>query len=87
MEKPEVKVYVVVKRSFVLTSVAVFVSLFIGFIASIQYANYAVRKSDQKQCDVIGLFNESYKQLPPSTDLGKKIASAMAKLETDFKCR
>ncbi len=79
--------YLLVPRKTVITIISVFVCLMVGIIASFQYANYVDRQSNQKWCGVVTLFNESYKEIPPTTDLGRKISAAMLQLEGEFKCQ
>ncbi len=78
--------YLLVPRKAVVAIVTALICNFIAVIASFQYANYAVRKNNQQWCEVVSLFNISYKELPPSTDLGQKIAAGMLKLEGGFRC-
>jgi hypothetical protein len=80
------KVYIVLKRRFVRTIITLFIVFIIGVISSFQYANYVDQRSNKRWCDIVTLFNESYKTLPPSTDLGRKISAAMIVLEQDFHC-
>lgn len=66
--------------------VTVCICLVIGIMASFQYANYVDRRSNQKWCDLVGLFNDTYVANPPTTDTGKKIAVKMRQIEDEFNC-
>lgn len=63
-----------------------FACMLIMTILSLQWANYIDKKSNQRWCGVVNLFNEAYKATPPPTDIGKKIAAEMLKLQKDFSC-
>jgi hypothetical protein len=78
--------YLLVSRKAFIAFVTVFITLLIGILASFQYANYVDRKSNGQWCELVGLFNISYKEIPPTTDLGRKIAAAMLRIEEEFKC-
>lgn len=78
--------YILVPRKAVIAVISIFICLMCGVIASFQYANYVDRSSNQRWCELVGLFNTSYKEIPPPTDLGKKIAAAMLHIEEEFKC-
>jgi hypothetical protein len=78
--------YVLVPRKTVMAILTIFICLLIGIIASFQYASYVDRKSNQRWCGVVGLFIDSYKEIPPPTELGKKIEREMLLIEGDFRC-
>lgn len=50
------------------------------------YAHNQARRTEQKFCRVVGVQVEAYRQVPPQTDTGKKIADAMTRLSHDLKC-
>lgn len=70
------------RRVFIVT----FLVLVVGILAAFQYANYVDRRSNQKWCDLVGLFNDAYVANPPNTETGKKIAIKMREIEQEFKC-
>ena len=78
--------YVLIPRKTTIAILTIFVCLLIGIIASFQYASYVDRKSNLRWCGVVGLFIESYREIPPPTELGKKIQAEMYKIEGDFGC-
>lgn len=85
-EKP-VPTFVMVPRKLVIAWVITTALLFTMILLSFQYADYVDRRSNQRWCGLVGLFNESYAERPPETDLGKKIATAMAELPKSFECK
>lgn len=60
--------------------------IFIMVLGAYQYANYVDRSSNQRWCALILLFNDSYRENPPTTELGRTIASEMLKIQKDFSC-
>lgn len=86
MAEREKRVYVMVSRKVAVTLVTVGLCLFLGILASFQYANFIDRKSNQRWCGVVGLFNESYKEVPPTNPTGVKIAKEMFIIEKEFSC-
>ena len=79
-------VYLVIKRRAIIAALTVFICMFIGVIGAFQYADYVDRRSNQRWCGIVSLFNENYAESPPSTTTGKKIAVAMLHLARDFDC-
>lgn len=60
-------------------------SLAVG-VASIQYANYVDEKSNKQWCQVVLTLDDAYRQSPPQTEAGRKIAQEMARMRRDFDC-
>jgi hypothetical protein len=87
MEDPHKQVYITVPRKLAIAVLTSFTCLFIGVIASFQYTDFVDRRSNQRWCGIVALFNSAYVENPPTTNLGKEIAVAMLNLETDFSCR
>lgn len=83
------RIFVIPKRRAVLAIVTALIVLFIGMLASFQYANYVNRQSNQKWCGIIVLFDDTYKEAPPPSDAGKKFAVEFSKLRNapDYNCR
>lgn len=79
-------VYVVVKRRAIATQITVWLVLFIGILASFQYSNYVDRRSNQDWCEIVTIFNDTYKEVPPPTDTGKKFQRAFHTLGDKYKC-
>ena len=78
--------YKVVSKKFVRTALMFFVSMMLIVGISLQFSYYIDKRSNQRWCDIVTLFNETYKQSPPPTETGKKIAAAMLVLGRDFDC-
>lgn len=76
-----------VPRKLVVTAVIAYLCLAIGFIASIQWANYVDRRSNQRLCGVITLSNEAYKSNPKPTPVGQKLGNAMEILSGQYDCQ
>lgn len=54
--------------------------------AGIAYTNYVQRESNRKWCEIIRPLDEAYITTPPTTEVGKKIASSLHGLNHDFGC-
>jgi hypothetical protein len=78
--------YILVPRKAVIAVLTVFICLMCGIIASFQYANYVDRKSNGQWCELVVALNDSYSEIPPTTDLGKKIAAAIFHIKQGFEC-
>lgn len=46
----------------------------------------AIRESNRKWCDVVILFDDTYKSTPPTTAAGQKLAVFFAARRKDFEC-
>jgi hypothetical protein len=78
--------YVMIRKRTIIAAIIAYVSLVALVGISVQVSYYIDQKSNQRWCDIVSLFNESYKEIPPPTDLGKRISAAMLILAEDFKC-
>ncbi len=83
---PEV---IMLRRKALIALITVAAVLFIGIIASFQYANYVDRRSNQKLCRIITLSDEAYIALPPASATGKELAAAFHELRNDpnYRCK
>lgn len=54
--------------------------------ASMAYAARTAAESERKWCGVVGTLDDAYKQTPPQTPAGQKIARDIAQLRLDFGC-
>ncbi len=52
-----------------------------------QYVNYIDRRSDQRTCGLIVLFDNNYTSIPPDSSLGKKNAIDLERVRSEFKCK
>jgi hypothetical protein len=68
------------------TLITALTSIVMGIVA-MQYANYAVRKSTQQWCDVVTTLDDAYKQTPPTSPAGQRLAQEMARLRIKFECK
>lgn len=48
--------------------------------------NRLVQQSEQKWCAIIVTLDDSYKVTPPSTPVGRKLATEMSRLRREFHC-
>lgn len=67
----------------------VYISMFAMCAISIFYADYSVRESGRKFCDIITTVNDAYKDpaVPePTTELGRKLKQNYADLEERLRC-
>lgn len=83
---PHPHLILVPRKAVVALTIAWFV-LFILVIGSYQYANFVDRRSNRHWCGIVTLFNESYKQEPPTTATGKVLEVEFRHLEEDFSCK
>lgn len=81
MSKDKV-VYLMVPKRLIITWIITSSILFLGVVGSVGFTIY----NSQKLCGVVNLFNEAYKDTPPTTALGREIASEMAKLRKSYRC-
>jgi hypothetical protein len=61
------------------------IMLFI-FVNSIWYANHAADRRSHDFCELVVTLDDAYKQLPPQTPIGKKLAVDMHRLRLKLKC-
>ncbi len=67
-------VFITVPRKLIIAWVVVSLVLFIGNILSIQYTNWVDRRSNRYVCELVTFPDEIYKEVPPNTPTGKKMA-------------
>ena len=63
-----------------------FVCAFLAAGASMVYANKVARDSQRQWCGVVTTLDDAYRQTPPQTPAGKKIATDVAELRARFGC-
>jgi hypothetical protein len=85
-DKDDKHVYIMVPRKLVIAVLTAFVVLFIGLLASFQYANYVDRRSNKVWCGIVVLFDDTYKKSPPTFDTGKILAKEFVRIRQDFTC-
>lgn len=74
-----------------LTSIAL--SVLALAIAGVAYTSYvdgqrekSEREADQRWCTLLGTLDEAYSTVPPTTELGRRVALAIHTLRRDLKC-
>lgn len=85
MASPKRK-HIVITKGALYGLIIAYVSVFVVAFVAIQYSNYVDRKSNQRWCSIITTLDDTYKQQPPSTVLGKKLAKDMHELRSEFEC-
>jgi len=81
-----VKRHITITRGALYGLLIAYVCLFAVAFISIQYANYAVRTSNQKWCSMITSLDDTYREQPPATNLGRKLARDFNELRREFEC-
>lgn len=79
--------YLMVKRRFVVAWLIVTLVLFLGILASFQYANWVDRKSNQQWCGIIDVFLDTYKTSPPPTEIGRLLETEFKNIREFYKCK
>jgi hypothetical protein len=54
--------------------------------AGVLYTRHVQRESDRRWCDLLVTLDTAYRSQPPATELGRRVAAAMARLRADFGC-
>jgi hypothetical protein len=67
--------------------VTVFITCLAMNVGSLIYANNVARRSAQQWCSVVITIDDSYKDVPPQTPVGKKLAGEMHELRTKLECK
>ena len=65
---------------------AVFLTLMLATILNVIYTNRIAAQSEKHWCSIIVTLDDSYRKTPPTTEIGKKIATDMHRLREQFKC-
>lgn len=63
-----------------------FVAAIVAAAASMLYTNHAAHESERKWCGVVSTMDDAYRDTPPQTPTGRKIAADIARLRADFGC-
>lgn len=81
------QVFVIVSKKLMLAWFITYATalLFIG-LATL-WANYIDKRSNQRWCGIVVMFDDTYKETPPTTPLGQNLATEFKILRQDFKCK
>lgn len=79
--------YIMVPRKLIVAWITSTAVLFIMVIASFQYSNYVDRKSNTFWCGIVVMFDDTYKETPPPTPVGQKLAIEFSKIRKGYKCK
>ncbi|MEU4367565.1 hypothetical protein [Micromonospora chersina] len=63
-----------------------FVCAFLAAGAAMIYANKVARDSERKWCGIVSTMDDAYRQTPPQTPAGRKLAADIAQLRGQFGC-
>lgn len=50
------------------------------------YMNHVDTESNRKWCSLVVTLDETYRQTPPTTEVGRKVAVSINGLRQDFRC-
>ncbi len=85
-EKNDQVVYIMVPRKFIITLITIAAVCLIAAGVAMQWASYVDDRSNQRWCGIVDLFNETYRESPPPTEIGKKLAVEFIQLDKSFHC-
>lgn len=60
-------------------------SLAVG-LAAVLIALHSQVESEQKWCSVVGTLDDAYRQQPPQTPVGRRVAADMSALRKSLRC-
>lgn len=86
MEK-EHKTYVLVPKRLVYLIVVTLVTAMLSPFGTIVYVNYVDRKNRGDWCELIVVFDDSYKANPPTTPTGQQVAQLMERRRHSLGCK
>lgn len=66
--------------------IASYVSGILITISMFVYTNYIDDQSNRRWCTIVVTLDDTYKQTPPLTEVGKKIAESIHDLRIEFDC-
>ncbi len=66
--------------------VVIFASAMAGTASAIWYAGHVDRESNQRWCGMVVRLDDTYREKPPNSDLGRELATEFSKLRQDFGC-
>lgn len=65
---------------------AIVVSMLATAGLALVIADRAARESEQRWCGLIRTMDRAYREQPPTTDLGRQLATDIGQLRRDFRC-
>ncbi len=72
--KKDKPTYIMIPRNLMRSFIAAFVVLFICFGITIQWFNFVDRRSNQRWCKIVVLFDNANLQKPPTDEFGTQVA-------------
>lgn len=64
--------------------IAILVSGFLIIAVSAWWTAHGIEQSDRKFCSIIVTFDDAYREVPPPTDTGKRLAAEVRKLRDEI---
>lgn len=55
-------------------------------LISILYTVATARQAERRWCEIVTAQDDVYRETPPQTEAGRRVAGAIAKLRRDFDC-
>lgn len=66
--------------------IMIFLASVTSALAAIMYAKHVDNESNQRWCGLVVRLDDTYREKPPGTELGRDIATEFQKLRHDFGC-
>lgn len=66
--------------------ITTFFSIIIMAVVGITYTGQSIEKNNQKWCDLLTTLDSTYTSLPPTSELGRKVARSIHNLKEDYGC-
>lgn len=79
--------YIMVPKKFVIAWFTSFVIMFLMTAASLQWASYIDRRSNQRWCGIVKLSDRASQQNPNPTPIEQEGAIELQKIQKDFDCK
>lgn len=75
-----------VNRSVLYALMAVFVAVLGMGASSVWYSNHVAEQNNRRWCALLANLDDAYRQNPPTSPIGRKIAEDMHNLRVGFGC-
>lgn len=87
MSNKPVPVFMMVPRKLIIAWLVSFICLATMAISAIMWANYVDRRSNQRWCGIVVLYDDRIRTNPPTDDMGRKAALEFTRLRKEFSCK
>lgn len=85
-DRPE-PTFIMVPRKLIIAWLMSSSIIFALVIGAYQYANYVDRKSNQRWCGIVVMYDDNFRLIPPPSELGRRLASEFREMRKDFRCK